>query len=79
MEMIKIKSIKKVGVRDAYDLVCEKNHNFILKNGILTHNTKPAQESLRNIMETYASNARFILTANNVNKAATALPDHRQL
>jgi hypothetical protein len=34
----KIKSIKKIGVRDCYDITIPKYHNFFLANGILTHN-----------------------------------------
>jgi len=64
----KVKYIKKIGKRSSYDVVMPKNHNFMLSNGILTHNSGDAQGSLRNLMETYFDNCRFILTANNENK-----------
>jgi len=35
--------------------------------------TRPAQDALRNIMETYASNAFFCLTCNNINKVSDAI------
>lgn len=34
-----IRSIKKIGIRQTYDLQVQKNHNIILSNGILTHNS----------------------------------------
>lgn len=39
MEFVKIKSITSVGKRKTFDLKVEKNHNFYLANGILTHNS----------------------------------------
>jgi len=35
----RIVSIKKVGIRETYDLQVADNHNFFLANGILTHNS----------------------------------------
>lgn len=70
MQKLKIKSIKKAEKKShVYDLSVYDNHNFFIgKNEILTHNcdflTINAQASLRNAMETYALNTRFILTCN---------------
>ena len=38
MEKVKIKSIKKISIRDRYDLTMPITHNFFA-NGILIHNT----------------------------------------
>ncbi len=76
---VRIKSIKKIGRRKVYDITMEKNHNFILSNGILTHNTPDAQFALRNIMETFADQTRFILTANYINKIIEPIRSRCQL
>ena len=39
MYTVKIKSIKKIGIQDTYDLHTPKYHNFVLDNGIVTHNS----------------------------------------
>lgn len=79
MKLIKIKSIKKLGIERAYNISMEKNHNFILGNGILTHNTIDAQFVLRNLMETYAGHTRFILTCNYLNKIIEPIRSRCQL
>lgn len=68
MKLAKIKSIRYVGRGKAWNISMKNNKNFILSNGILTHNTKLAQDALRNIMETYSRNAFFILTCNTISK-----------
>ena len=73
MKYATIKSIKHIGRRRALNIEMKKNSNFMLANGILTHNTKDAQNALRNTMETYASNVFFILTANSINKVIEPL------
>jgi DNA polymerase III delta prime subunit len=73
MKLAKIKNIKFIGKQITYDICMEKNHNFILDNGILTHNTGEAQNSLRNLIESYYKNVRFICTANYENKIIEAL------
>ena len=39
MKTKKIKSIKKVGVGEVYDISVETNENYILENGVITHNS----------------------------------------
>jgi DNA polymerase III delta prime subunit len=68
MKLIKIKSIKYHHRGKAWNISMRKNKNFMLANGILTHNTKVSQEALRNIFETYAGNVFFILTCNTIEK-----------
>jgi len=38
MKLEKIKSIKRIGIEQTYDLIVQKNHNFIA-NGIIVHNS----------------------------------------
>ena len=68
MKLVKIKSIKKYGYGKALDINMQKNHNFILANGILTHNTNEAQAMLRELTEIYEANCKFVFTANYANK-----------
>lgn len=69
INMKKIKSIKSVGNRKVYDVTTlSHNKNFILSNGVVAHNCNSTQPSLRNFMEEFALNCRFILTANYANK-----------
>jgi len=61
---VKIKSIKYIGKKKAWNISMKKNHNFLLANGVLTHNTRPAQAALRRIMENPLSETCFVLTGN---------------
>lgn len=78
MQKLKIKSIT-TGVKvPVYDLTVSDNHNFfITEKQILTHNCDylsiNAQAVLRGLMETYAENARFIMTCNYPHKIIPAL------
>lgn len=69
---MRIKSIKKIGFGRVINLNVEKNHTFITKNGIVTHNcdnySQDSQSALRGFIEEFSSNCRFILTCNYASK-----------
>lgn len=69
---MKIKSIKLVSTKKrVINLTVKKNHTFITKNGIVTHNcdglTNIAQGALRGCIEEFPE-TRFIMTCNSKNK-----------
>lgn len=73
LKLIKIKSIKPIGKKRVIDITVNKNHNFFLKNNILTHNSgggngSSAQDCLRQIIEESFEDTRFILTTNYLHK-----------
>lgn len=39
MKTLKIKSIKEVGIGDVYDITVDKYENYVLENGVITHNS----------------------------------------
>ena len=69
LKKIKITSINKTkDVNQVYDLNVQRNHNFFIQSGVLTHNcdftTPNFQAALRNTLETFSKGSRFILTCN---------------
>ena len=69
MKTMKVKSIKKLeGKRRVINLNVDKNHTFVTKNGIVTHNcdyfSPNAQAALRNVINTNLNYCRWIMTAN---------------
>jgi len=69
MKVLKVKRITKLNkTGKVVNINVLKNHTFVTKSGIVTHNcdglTKIAQQGLRNIIEEYSNNLRFICTAN---------------
>lgn len=79
MQKIKIRSITKLKEhKKVYDLSVGGNHNFFIGDThTLTSNcdflSTNAQSSLRNLMETFSVNTRFILTCNYVEKIISPL------
>lgn len=52
---LKIKKIRKVGLKESYDLVVPKNNNFFLANGVLSHNSGKSV-AMKSICERYHDN-----------------------
>lgn len=77
MQLIRVKSIKKIESGKVRNLTVHKNHTFLAENGIVTHNCDGASDqfhkALRATIEAYAETARFILTCNYINKIPDAL------
>ena len=74
-----IKSIKKIEKARVINLTVHKNHTFVTKNGIVTHNcdnlSQASQFAFRSLIETFSSNCRFILTGNFKEKMLIPLLD----
>ena len=64
VQTITIDSIEYSHRGKAYNITMEDTPNFVLANGILTHNTDDAQSALRRTMEQFSDNTRFILSCN---------------
>ena len=79
MKTAKIKSIEYVGRKQTYNVSMKKNKNFFLGNGILTHNTEPAQRALRETMIQNQNITRFIFSVNNIGKMIEPIQDRCQV
>ncbi len=64
VETVAISSIEYSHRGKAYNISMEETPNFMLANGVLTHNTDDAQSALRRTMEQFSDNTRFILSCN---------------
>jgi DNA polymerase III delta prime subunit len=79
----KIKNIKQIGKGRVINIQVNKNHTFITKNGIITHNcdylSVPAQAMMRDLMEQVQKITRFILMCNYGNKVIPELQSRCQV
>jgi DNA polymerase III delta prime subunit len=64
VQTVKVRRIEYSHRGKAYNISMEQTPNFMLANGILTHNTNDAQGALRRTMEQFSANTRFILSCN---------------
>ncbi len=64
VDTVEVESVAFSHSGKAYNITMEGTPNFMLANGLLTHNTRDAQPALRRIMEDYSDRTRFILSCN---------------
>lgn len=68
VDTVAVESVEFSHTGRAYNITMEGTPNFMLSNGILTHNTKDSMAALRRVMEDNTDNTRFFLSCNFVNK-----------
>jgi len=80
---VKIKEIEYIGEKRVINLNVKKNHTFITKNGIVTHNcdflSVQGQAMLRDLMESVQGITRFILQCNYGSKVIPELQSRCQV
>lgn len=60
-------SIEPIGIWETFDLQVVKNHNFILDNGIVTHNSGSGKSISKNLLLEYYSHTHKIIHLNDIN------------
>jgi replication factor C small subunit len=60
----RVKSLRPLGESEVLNVSVSRNKNFLLANGLLTHNTNDGQTALRRIMEENSEHTRFVLICN---------------
>lgn len=60
----RVRFLTALGESDVLNICVNRNKNFLLANGLLTHNTSDGQTALRRIMEENSEHTRFVLVAN---------------
>lgn len=73
MNLVKVKSIRAIGIKRVINLQVNKNHTFVTGNGITVHNCNSTQPALRAFLEEFSNTCKFILTCNYKNRILPAI------